>query len=304
MKVYFLSSTPCALSLNGAYFGLVDGFERFAEVSLNDGVFAQFFPQNGLPIGCFLTQELRFTPPEGFEIYLLPDGIAVYARDFPPHDFTLQTIDQKRSDDTLVTLFCQGELQLSIESGTTFSVARLPRAFANANIRFYGNFIALETDTKLALYTKSGKCVFCENVLSHAVENDELNAVVLLSDSLGRIAECRYALKENECERTAITLKQARAENGETDEQKIAESLLPFAFFESVLLGADYTAMLSNALAEKADAIRSFLGEFVAVVPTRSANICGLVKKKKERLFEVTHYTVEIQDGKIADIRG
>ena len=57
-------------------------------------------------------------------------------------------------------------------------------------------------------------------------------------------------------------------------------------------------------LLEKADSLTEFLGDFVAVVPTRNPKTCGLVKRKKERLYEVFHYTVEITDGKISDIRG
>ena len=125
MKVYFLSSTPCALTLNGAYFGITDGFERFAEVALQDNIYAQFSPQNALPIGCFLNEQLRFAPPNGFDVYLLPDGLALYAREFPPNDFTLKTIAQKRENDTLVTLFQQGKVQLSIESEKGFFLCPL-----------------------------------------------------------------------------------------------------------------------------------------------------------------------------------
>lgn len=304
MKVYFLSSTPCALTLNGAYFGITDKFERFAEISFNDRIFAQFSPQNALPIGCFITQELRFSPPEGFEVYLLPDGLALYARDFPPRDFILKTYAQERNGDTLVTLFQQGELQLSIEQGNSLSVSPLPREFINAKIRFFDTLIGLETTGKLALYTRAGKCVFCEEILSYSINNDTLSATLPLSDCLGRTAKCTYEFTENTFERTAITLQQARTENGEMDEKSIANSLLPFAFFESILYGADYTPFLSDELIEKADSLRAFLGDFVAVTPTKQANVCGLVKRKAERLYEVAHYKVEITDGKISDIQG
>ena len=304
MKVYFLSSLPCALTLNGAYFGITDKFERFVELSLNDRIFAQFSPENSLPLGCFLTQELRFTPPDGFEVYLLPDGLALYARDFPPRDFTLKTYAQAREGNTLVTLFQQGELQLAIERDESLSVTPLPREFTSAKISFINSLIALTTPQKLALYTSDGACVFCENVLDYTVENDELNATMPLCDSLGRTANCRYLLTESGCQRLSFSLRQTRTQAGETATEKITEELLPFAFFESVLFGADYTPLLADGLLEKADSLTEFLGDFVAVVPTRNPKTCGLVKRKKERLYEVFHYTVEITDGKISDIRG
>ncbi len=303
MKVYFLSSIPCALTLNGCYFGVTDMFERFAEVSLKEGVFAQFSPQDHLSVGCFLTENLRFSPPEGFEVYLLPDGICLYARDFPPRDFALKTHGQLREGDTLVTLFSQGELQLSIESAQGLFLARPPRALATAKIRFFGELVGLDGEHTLALYTKTGACVFCENVLSFSVDGNELIALLPLSDALGRVADCRYTLSAKSCVRTAITLRQARTEKGETDAPSVAAALLPYAFFESVLLGLPFAHLLTPSLAQKADDLRAFLGDFVAVVPTRDTHVCGLVKRKGERLYEMTRYTVDVEGDKISDIR-
>jgi len=304
MKVYFLSSTPCALTLNGAYFGITDGFERFAEVALQDNIYAQFSPQNALPIGCFLNEQLRFAPPNGFDVYLLPDGLALYAREFPPNDFTLKTIAQKRENDTLVTLFQQGKVQLSIESEKGFFLCPLDACFAHAELDFFKALVAVKTQERLALYTRLGECVFCEKVLSYALDGDKLRTVMPLFDGLGRIAECEYLLAENGCERTSFTLKQAYTSTGENDGKKIAEELLPYAFFESVLLGVEYVDFLADELREKAHALREFLGAFISVVPTRKPNVCGLVFPKGKGLFEVRNFSVTVEKGKITNVEG
>ncbi len=302
MKVYFLSSLPCCLTLNGAYFGVTDKFERFAEVALTDRIYAQFSPANAQPIGCFLSQELRFVPPEGFEVYLLPDGIALYARDFPPRDLTLRPHAQARKEDVLVTLFEQGGLFLSIQFSEGFTSIPLSHAFINAKILFACGLIGLESDTHLALYTLAGKCVFCEEISDYSITDNTLNATLPLSNGLGRYAKCQYVLTENACTRTEIALIQACDESGNTDKDSVALSLLPFAFFESVLLGADYKNFLADSLLDKADALRGFLGEFVAVAPTKSPCVCALVKKRAERIYEACHYKVEISEGKIVDV--
>jgi len=302
MKVYFLSSTPCALTLNGAYFGITDGFERFAEVALQDNIYAQFSPQNALPIGCFLNEQLRFAPPNGFDVYLLPDGLALYAREFPPNDFTLKTIAQKRENDTLVTLFQQGKVQLSIESEKGFFLCPLDACFAHAELDFFKALVAVKTQERLALYTRLGECVFCEKVLSYALDGDKLRAVMPLFDGLGRIAECEYLLAENGCERTSFTLKQAYTSTGENDGEKIAEELLPYAFFESVLIGANYADFLSDDLRPRADDLASFLGDFVSVTLTEDPYTCGLIRKRAEGLFEAAYYTVKVENSKITDI--
>jgi hypothetical protein len=78
MKVYFLSSTPCALRVNNLFFGTTNLFERFAELSLKDGLFIEFVPEGRQAISFFLTEQIRFTPPKGCEVYLLKDGLAIY----------------------------------------------------------------------------------------------------------------------------------------------------------------------------------------------------------------------------------
>ena len=63
MKIYFLSSRPCALFLDGEFAGKTDLFERFADVSPKDNVFVRFVPEGALPVSFFLTERLRFSPP-------------------------------------------------------------------------------------------------------------------------------------------------------------------------------------------------------------------------------------------------
>lgn len=305
MKIYFLSSRPCALTVNGAYFGLTDRFERFAELSLKDGLYVSFMPENAQPLGFFLTENVRFQPPNGFEVYLLKDGIAVYARDFPPSDFILKTIAQARFDDLLCTLYSQGEPQISVQSSDGFFNAPLPPVFAeNAVISTHQGLLFIHAPTHLAVYTRKAERVFFEEVLSFHVENGELVATMPLSDLFARTAECRYALSETACVRKSLSLRQTRTLRGETDEEKIAEELLPYAFFESVLIGAEYQSMLSDELAQKADGLREFLGDYVAVTLTNDPCVCGLVRKKAERLFELSYFTVTLERGKISDIKG
>ena len=304
MKIYFLSSRPCALTVNDAYFGITDRFERFAELSLKDKTFIRFSPENALPVGFFLTEEIRYTPPQGCEVYLLPDGIAIYARDFPPNDFALRAVSQKRFEDVLATLFFQGQLHLSVESPAVFFVATLPPSFSKSELSMHAGLLFLQTDDSLAIYTKTGDCVFQENVLSVQVEADELHVVLPLSDLFARTAECTYTLTEAGCERTAFTLRQQRTQNGDLSAENIQSELLPYAFFESLLIGANYTEMLSDELAAKADDLASFLGNFEAVTLTNDPRVCGLVYKKAERLFEVRQYTATVEKGKIVEIEG
>lgn len=298
MKIYFLSSLPATLTLNETYFGFTDTFERFAEISLKDNIFVRFTPQNALPISFFLTEDIRFTPPNGVEVYLLRDGIALYARDFPPSDFTLRPLAQERVGNLLATLVMQGHLQLMLQSPDGFFVATLPPAFEKSTLSFHGDFLFVETQNRLTIFNARGENVFMENILSYEERDGELNALLPLSDRFQRTAKCSYRLSGTTCTRTQFTIQQAQLSEHTADE------LIPYAFFESVLIGANFEHLLCDELASKKDKLVQFLGKFESVILTEEPNTCGLIRKKDERLFETAYFTVTLENGKIVDIRG
>lgn len=304
MKIYFLSSIPCALTVNGAFFGTTDRFERFAEVSLKDNLFLTFTPENALPLSFFLTENIRFSPPEGVDVYLLPSAIALYARDFPPRDATLNVISQKRFDDALVTVFSQGRIQCTVQTQDNFFTAPLPPSFAHCELSRSKDFYLLRSPAQLAVFHKNGNRLLLETVLDYELNGDELTATLPLSDSRNRLALCKWHLSDTAATLETFTLRQTHDSAGERNEARIADELTAFAFFESVLLGAPYTPFLSDSLVENADQIKDFLGNFQAVTLTSLPNVCGLVYQKGERLFEVKYFTLQIENGKIVDVQG
>lgn len=298
MKIYFLSSQPCALSLNGLFYGVTDRFERFAEICLSDKVYAQFSPEGSLPIGFFITEELTKTPPLGCEVYLLRDGICIYACDFAPADLSLRPVAQTREGDTLATVFWQGKLQLSIESPKGFFNATLPPLFDPCEVIFHEDLLLLKGENALAVYDLTCKRLLLEKYTACSLSGNTLNATLPLSDRLQRFAKCEWELTNGECKRTAFTLAQA------SENQQPSEDLLAYAFFECALIGEDFAPFLADALQPDAEHIRAFLGDFVAVTLTEEPTVCGLVRVKKERLFAVDYFAVEIREGKIADVKG
>lgn len=303
MKIYFLSSRPCALTINDAYFGLTDRFERFAEISLKDNVFVRFTPENAQAIGFFLNESLRLKPPMGCEVYLLKNALAIYARDFPPSNLNLKILSQKRFDKNTLTLFYQGDLHLSIETEKGFFISTLPPAFENSELLFESGLFIVKAENMFAVYTRFGERVLMENVPSFAIEAGVLRATLPLSDSLGRVADCEWELNEEGVTRTKFALSQARTASGENNLEALQAELLPFAFFESVLLGADYATLLSEDLAPQADKLKEYLGDFCSVTLTENPNVCGLVYQKADRLFEIIEFSVCVEKGKITDIK-
>ena len=298
MRIYFLSAIPCALRLNGLYYGVTDRFERYTELCLADKVYAEFSPEGNLPIGFFITEEITEKPPLGCEVYLLKDGIAVYACDFTRADFSLRLVAQAREENTLGSVFWQGKLQLCIESHVGFFNATLPPRFDPCTLSFCENLLLLKGQNTLAVYDLTGKRLLLEEFTECSLVENTLNATLPLCDRLQRFAKCAWKLTDGVCTQTEFTLVQA----GEND--KPSEELIAYAFFESALIGADFCAFLAEALQPDAEKIRAFLGDFIAVTLTETPTVCGLVRIKNERLFAVEYYEVEIENGKITDVKG
>ncbi len=295
MKIYFLSSTPCALTLNGVFYGVTDKFERFAELSPADTIYACFAPEGALPVGFFITEALREAPPTGCEVYIVKDGLAVYAYDFPPVDLTLRPLDQKREGDLSATLFLQGKPQLCVESPEGMFNATLPPSFTKGELLFHRGYILVCNESKLAVFTKKAEPVLVEDILSFTLQKEGISATLPLSDRLGRTADCRWELTEAGCKLVSFALQER--------EDCPPEGLLAYAFFECALLQGDFAAFLCDELKKDAAAIRAFLGEFLSVTLIESPTVCGLVRKKADRLYAVDYIEVVIAEGKITDIR-
>ncbi|MBR2903853.1 MAG: hypothetical protein IKC37_04320 [Clostridia bacterium] len=296
MKFYFLSSLPCALSLGGAYFGKTDNFARHAEVCAKDEVFVEFRPQNALPITFFITEQLPFQPPERCEVYLLPDAIAIYAKDFMPCDFSLKVLFQTRLDDCAVTCFQQGERQICIETKQGMFVNALPPSFFPKEAQKVDSLLMLRGEEDFCLIDSNANLLLYEKCESVDFDGEFLRARLPLRDSKGRKADCAWRLSEGGCERVQFTLLQEKFFP--------PEELIAFAFFESILFGGDFSLFLNDRLLHEKEKIPAFLGNFLYVLPQEDPLACGLIYQKADRLYEVKIFRVEIKEGKITDIHG
>ena len=295
MKIYFLAAQPCALYVNGIFFGTVNHFERFADVSLSDGLFIEFIPENALPIRFFLNENIRFQAPQNCEVFLQRDAISIHAKNFFSNDLSLRLIAQMRDKDTLATVFQQGQIHLSMQTANGFFNDILPASFRDCSLHFSGDLLFLKSPSQLAIYTQKGKRIFLEEVLEWSVENEVLHAILPLSDSQKRTADCQWSLKNGECVCQQFILREPSTPR--------PFSLLAYAFFECVLIGGNFNDLLTDDFLPEREKLLEFLGDFERVTPTDDENVCGLIKPKSKNIFEVEYYSIEVENGKIADIK-
>ncbi len=289
MRVYFLSEVPCALVVDGAYFGSIDGFERSAQLNLEDGLFLEFLPTSPLaPLRFYLNEQTIFSPPKGLCVYHVKDAIALYAKDFAPLDCRMRILWQKKIDRNTVTLYRQGVLQLSVQNEGGFFLVDLPDTLYPCTVRPTHDGILLESDTAFALITnEGGMSVLSRGKILSAEQT--LKAEVPLCDSL----QSHAVVEWQDGKIISYTVR---------TERDAEEQLIPLALFECVLVGADPSPFLHQTLLPKAGALKEFLGTFTDVRLTDQTDVIGLVFPVRERVFEVRYFRTTLTDGKVSNV--
>lgn len=304
MRIYFLSERVAALKLNGLYLGTIDLFERHVEMDAGDNVLAEIVPDgNAESLNFFINERFLHNPPSFADVYLMDGDALIHIKKYAEKQAPLKVIAQVRFCNNLVTLYSQGGLYLSCE-GDGFEYYCLSPAFLKGSFKECAvggqPLLILEGEGCILALSASGKKVFENSVLSY--ETGENLTVKVAFETCAQVqAECTFAYDGH-----TMTLISSRTEEKTAPD----ESVLHFAFFESVLTRCDSTKYLCGELQPSAGKLGKFLGDFVGVtVPTEKffaehgdIKAAGLVYPVKPNLFNVKYFAAEISDGKITNI--
>ncbi len=289
MQVIFLAEKPCALKVNGAYFGMVDGFEKRAELDVKDGLFCEFLPTGYEAVRFRFDEEFLLAPPPHIDLYFVKSGVAVYCRDLVKSDPSLTVLWQEKTGGSLLTLCMQGSLQLNLENEKGFHIVRLPEELSDCKPYALGEEILLEGTIGFAVVSREGELLLCTE--GKVTEKGEtLKAEIPFADSMGHTA----AIERKAGKLVSCSIR---------SRYEPTERTFALALFESVLIGADAAPFLAEDLKEKAGSLRQFLGKYVSVVLTDDPALTGLVYGRKPHVFDVRYFRVTLENGKIANIR-
>lgn len=287
MRIFFLSERAGGFSVNGAYLGLVDGFERSAEIDPKDGVFCTLSVPGCIPLSFCLDEAFLLDPPPQVTLYRTRRGIAVYMHSFAETDTSLSVLWQERVNGVQLTLVKQGGLQLHFQSMSDFRVISLPPRLQTCKPFPCGENILLEGETAFLLLSQSGD-VLVDSEGRVTSKEDGLRAEVPFRDSAGHTA----AMEWRGGKLVSCSIRSRR---------EPTEATLALCFFESVLIGADASPFLCDALLPKAGMLREFLGDFCSVVLTEETDLIGLVYRHKPRIFDLRYFRVSLDGGKISN---
>ena len=287
MKVYFLSERLSALTLNGVYLGMIDGFERSVELNPDDKIYAEIAPAGCMPLRFCIDQDFLFSPPPHIRLYYSDSSVAVYAFGFLHEDQSLKVLLEEQLGTAHFTLYRQGEVHLRYEHGRTH-VVQLDDRFEKCEIREINDGYLLTGEGAFMLLGRNGKVlVRSEGEVVEAGES--LKAEIPFHDSMGHTGVSEW--KGGELISSSIRAKRAPT-----------ETTFALALFECVNLGVDPSPYLHENIRHQADSLKEFLGDYRSVVLTDSPQRVGLVYERKERVYDVRYFTVTLEDGKIANI--
>lgn len=291
--------------MNGAYMGVIDGFEKFVDVGDEAQIFAEALPEGDfLPANFFINAAFFQKPPDCADVYLCDGDAVVYLTRYAKKNDKMKVAAQTRFCGQLVTLFISGGSVYVCCDGEQGRMYELSRGFENATLTESAiggrPVLLIEGEGCLAVLGESGERVFYNAAKSWSC-GEHLDICVGFATCAGCVADCTFAYDGH-----TMTLIKSRTRKTRTVDGAVAH----FAFFESVMTRADCTEYLSDELKGRAGELNSYLGEFadVLVPPSKfyekhgDIKAAGLVYPVLYNLFKVRYFAVEMKDGKIDNL--
>lgn len=314
MRVHFSSSMPCALKLGGALVGFCGEAEKFTDLPDGEKVPAEFIPADGnfMPITFVIDERFFQSPPRCCDVIRYSCGADICAARFLPRDVGLRVLAQSREGDILATVFDNGGVQLSLESPNGFISEALPRteSYEIASEQIGGEqFVRVsckdEKKIELLLYNKALECAFRDRVSDFSC-GEKLTVRLDFADVVGHSATRILRAEGGALLPETV---QVNAAN-DVDPSLLDERILPFAFFQEIAVGGNFTAYLSEELAQKQDRIKEYLGDFVGVYLPKEIfyltygkqNAAGLLYRRGDNVWDAKFFSLQSENGKITNI--
>ena len=311
MYFYFSSSFPSAIKFNGIYYGLIqdtvkvcnfdDGFTPFIEICPLDNSGAQL---NFLPDNEFLS-----APPDGVSVTDLRGGYLLqFSKRCKFNDFAV--ICQEKFTDALATVYSENGVKISIETKTDFFVETINLDILSAKIKKFhlngGNFLSVllgENSGWLLVYSIDGKIrkVFSREIDGFCLDNG-FSTIEVFKDMAKHKIETEWQFDgEN------LTVKSKNITcTPSFNKDDLPISLIPFAFLEDFLVGANITDYLAEKLKQNADKLKAYLGDYIGVMPPpifRKIDQVGLIYPDGKNKYKVDYCTFEFKDKNISNIK-
>ena len=311
MFYYFCCNYPSAIKINGIYYGTLTCDVKCLRIEENFKPLVEICALNGhsKTVNFILDKDFLENPPENFLITDLKGGYMIKAND-TLHSGKFEVVKQQKLKSALVTVFNENGLKISIETHGDFFVETVNFCPNDTQITEFSldgeYFIAVfmqATSNLLAVYKvqQSVKKVFFREVDSFCV-TPTFTTTEKLNDIAKHTVTSTWQFLNQSFERTALDCTCSQ----DFDFNTISEDILPFAFFEEIIVGGNYQDYLIENMKKHAQKLKGFLGDFIGIIPPpkfRKIDEIGLIYKSAENRYFTKYFTVELENRKIVNIK-
>lgn len=270
MLYYFLCATPCAVKLNGEFVGTAD--QNFTFLDLDEG-FLEFIPldQTFYQVNLYLDKK-PVKSAQNVKIIDLYGGLLIIPQ-FSKKLFSEFRLIAKQSfslsKNVGVSCYNHGGVKLFLSCENDFFIDGLP--FTPEKVIFescaykgneYVVAVCIAKNTLILGYRVSGKItpVFKNVCNGFEFKNNVVTTLENKNDLLSHSISSSWAFEED-VRLINYTISTKRSPFS------LPEKLIPYAFFEELLIGGDCSVFLIPKLKDKATDLKEFLGDFKQVLP-------------------------------------
>ncbi len=306
MYYYFGADFPAVLKINGIYYGSCYANAKF--ITTEDTPFVELCALNeqGKSLSFVLDSEFLLCPRESVSVTDLDGGYFIKF-ELNCHGGEFKVVEQKRFSDSLVTVFNDNGLKISVESNSGFFAENFAFFEKDVEITHFETLplvaVYFSTNKTLNVYltTDGVKKVFSGQVSAYNINGDTLYTEETFVDMKKHVVKRHLKFTDGH-----FQILERTVDYKGFAFDKVSKELLPYAFIEELLVGGDISEYLGQNMLENKSVLKEYLGDFLGVVPPpvfKEQDLVGLVYKDKKNRYKVKYLSCEIKDNLIENIK-
>ena len=310
MNTYLSCSINCAVKINGNYKGQITNQPTLIPFEIGDLIEFVTIGKNCLPF-CFIYDEnILISPPEKIIVTDLDGGHLFHYDNFMIENQQFKVIKQQKFIDLVCTIFCDGNIKLSIETNNDFYAENIYFNVENADIdKLYINnkqFLIIVYSTciskQVCIFTYENKI---EKIFQKTINEIEFTTNLTTIEYLNDIAKHKITCEWTEQDGLIIEKNRKVTCSKDFCAHKLSPKILPYAFLEEYLCGGNCHNYLADNIKQNFDKLKGYFGDFIGIMPPpsfRDINEIGLIYKISQQKYKVEYFTFEIENNKITNL--
>lgn len=311
MEYFFCCKNSASLKINGLFNCNLSN----KPININKDLFNCFIEvcpedcKNYQTISFVFNKEFLLSPKDTWIVTDLKGG---YIIEFLPKriDNNFELLSQKVFNFSRVTAFNQNGLNLSFETSGDFFTENFNIEVQSVEIKnIFNNVVAIIIKERFAekinviLFQTKPKIT---KILSKQVTDYSFFNTLKLTENFVDIAKHQLITTWN-YKNDGLFLQEKTLNVSESfNVDNLNEKILPYCFFEEILLDGEYHNYLGENLIPNAPKLKEFLGDFIGVItPPKfiDQEKVGLVYKTSTNVYTVKYALTELKDRKIVNVK-